>query len=148
MTKRGKWIPDFDELIIPIRNRDGEEAVVLAVPYLRYDVIRGEYSDGVKHFLEEPHHPSQRKASRQARGNDVSYVRKRLRHSKRLQRENHHRRRRRGEHERLARPSRLHDLRPHTQAPAHMGHRLGEILENRCCLCRLPRRTTHTGWTL
>ena len=33
---------DYDDLIIPVDGADGTEAVVLAVPYLRSDVISGE----------------------------------------------------------------------------------------------------------
>ena len=43
---------DYDDLIIPVDGADGTEAVVLAVPYLRSDVISGEsYSEGVGRFM-------------------------------------------------------------------------------------------------
>ena len=43
---------DYDDLIIPVDGADGTEAVVLAVPYLRSDVISGEsYSEGVSNFM-------------------------------------------------------------------------------------------------
>lgn len=44
----GEWKVDFDDLIIPLK----EDAVVLAVPFLRYDVLQAEsYSEGVMSFL-------------------------------------------------------------------------------------------------
>lgn len=44
----GEWKVDFDDLIIPLK----EDAIVLAVPYLRYDVLQAEsYSEGVMGFL-------------------------------------------------------------------------------------------------
>ncbi len=50
----GRWVNNYDDLVIPIRNRDGEEVVVLAVPYLRSDVVRNaDYSQGVNLFLRE-----------------------------------------------------------------------------------------------
>ena len=50
----GKWVNDYDDLIIPIKNSDGDEVVVLAVPYLRSDVVQNaSYSQGVNHFLRE-----------------------------------------------------------------------------------------------
>lgn len=49
----GSWINDYDDLIIPIENAEGEKAVILAVPYLRTDVISGSnYSKGVNEFLQ------------------------------------------------------------------------------------------------
>ena len=48
----GTWTFNFDDLIIPVRNEAGEEVVVLAVPFLRNDVVMGEnYSKGVNNFL-------------------------------------------------------------------------------------------------
>ena len=35
----GQWVNDYDDLVIPLKNAKGEEAIVLAVPYLRSDVI-------------------------------------------------------------------------------------------------------------
>lgn len=50
----GRWVNDYDDLIIPIENGKGEKVVVLAVPYLRTDVIRNnDYSKGVNTFLQE-----------------------------------------------------------------------------------------------
>lgn len=49
----GSWVNDFDDLIIPIQNPQGEMVVILAVPYLRTDVINGSnYSKGVNDFLQ------------------------------------------------------------------------------------------------
>ena len=49
----GSWINDYEDLIIPIENAEGEKAVILAVPYLRTDVISGSnYSKGVNEFLQ------------------------------------------------------------------------------------------------
>ena len=48
----GSWINDYDDLIIPIENAEGEKVVILAVPYLRTDGICGSnYSKGVNEFL-------------------------------------------------------------------------------------------------
>lgn len=52
----GVWVAQYDDLMIPIRGRDGQEAVVLAVPYLRSDVVGeygSDYSHGVRSFLAE-----------------------------------------------------------------------------------------------
>ena len=50
----GYWEFDYEDLIIPIRNQSGEELVVLAVPYLRSDIIQNaNYSDGVNKFIRE-----------------------------------------------------------------------------------------------
>jgi exonuclease SbcD len=49
-----KWLNDYDDLIIPIKNSDGDEVIVLAVPYLRSDVVQNaSYSQGVNNFLRE-----------------------------------------------------------------------------------------------
>ena len=49
----GSWVNDYDDLIIPIENAAGEKVVILAVPYLRSDVINGSnYSKGVNEFLQ------------------------------------------------------------------------------------------------
>lgn len=46
----GTWEYDYTDLIIPIN----DEVVILAVPYLRNDVVQGaNYSDGVNRFLAE-----------------------------------------------------------------------------------------------
>ena len=45
---------DYDDLIVPVFNADGEGVVLLAVPYLRYDVAQhADYSKGVNRFLRE-----------------------------------------------------------------------------------------------
>lgn len=46
----GRWAVDYDDLMIPVA-----DAVVLAVPYLRSDVVQGadSYSAGVNRFLRE-----------------------------------------------------------------------------------------------
>ena len=50
----GMWVNNYDDLIIPIRNADEEEVVVLAVPYLRSDVVQNaNYSQGVNQFLRQ-----------------------------------------------------------------------------------------------
>ncbi len=49
---QGDWQFDYDDLLIPITGQAGDHAVVLAVPYLRSDVVRdASYSRGVKNFL-------------------------------------------------------------------------------------------------
>lgn len=48
----GIWQINYDDLIIPITNQEGEQIVVLAVPYLRSDVVQNaNYSQGVNDFL-------------------------------------------------------------------------------------------------
>lgn len=43
---------DYDDLIIPIVGQNGDHAIILAVPYLRHDVVRDEsYSQGLSGFL-------------------------------------------------------------------------------------------------
>ena len=50
----GKWMNNYDDLVIPIMNAMGEEVIVLAVPFLRSDVVQGSnYSQGVNQFLQE-----------------------------------------------------------------------------------------------
>lgn len=50
----GYWENDYDDLMIPIEGKEGDTAVVLAVPYLRSDFVgTGGYSDGVNRFLSE-----------------------------------------------------------------------------------------------
>ena len=52
--KDGKWVYDHEDLIIPVDTSDGERIVVIAVPYLRSDVIHNSnYSQGVTDFLRE-----------------------------------------------------------------------------------------------
>ena len=49
---KGDWHIDFDDLIVPIKGQSGDRAIVLAVPYLRNDVVRdANYSHGVNTFL-------------------------------------------------------------------------------------------------
>jgi exonuclease SbcD len=49
-----KKIINYDDLIIPICNQNNEEAIILAVPYLRNDSVQGSnYSEGVNNFLRE-----------------------------------------------------------------------------------------------
>ena len=53
-SQKGEWEFDFEDLMIPIEGKDGDKAVILAVPYLRSDLIQGEnYSTGVRTFLGE-----------------------------------------------------------------------------------------------
>ena len=50
----GEWIYSFDDLIIPVTNEQGEEVIILAVPFLRSDVVQNaSYSQGVNDFLRE-----------------------------------------------------------------------------------------------
>ena len=50
----GHWIYSFDDLIIPVINEEGEEVIILAVPFLRSDVVQNaSYSQGVNDFLRE-----------------------------------------------------------------------------------------------
>lgn len=50
----GRWVNVYDDLIIPIKSADGEETIVLAVPFLRSDVVQNtSYSQGVNQFLRE-----------------------------------------------------------------------------------------------
>lgn len=48
----GHWENDYDDLMIPIRSAEGDDVVVLAVPYLRNDVVQNaSYSKGVTKFI-------------------------------------------------------------------------------------------------
>ena len=50
----GHWLYSFDDLIIPVTNEEGEEVIILAVPFLRSDVVQNaSYSQGVNGFLRE-----------------------------------------------------------------------------------------------
>ncbi len=50
----GHWLYSFDDLIIPVTNEEGEEVIILAVPFLRSDVVQNtSYSQGVNNFLRE-----------------------------------------------------------------------------------------------
>lgn len=49
----GLWEVDYDDLMIPVTGSDGKEVVVLAVPFLRSDVVQNaSYSAGVNCFLQ------------------------------------------------------------------------------------------------
>ncbi len=48
----GRWEIDYDDLMIPLKDKDGLEVIVLAVPFLRSDVVQNtSYSEGVNIFL-------------------------------------------------------------------------------------------------
>ena len=50
----GHWLYSFDDLIIPVTNEEGEEVIILAVPFLRSDVVQNaSYPQGVNDFLRE-----------------------------------------------------------------------------------------------
>ena len=50
----GHWLYSYDDLIIPVSNEKGEEVIILAVPFLRSDVVQNAcYSQGVNDFLRE-----------------------------------------------------------------------------------------------
>lgn len=50
----GQWTVDYSDLMVPVTDKDGCRMVVLAVPYLRSDVVQNEsYSAGVNLFLKE-----------------------------------------------------------------------------------------------
>lgn len=50
----GSWLIDYDDLMIPIEGKDGMKVTVLAVPYLRSDVVQNaSYSKGVNAILRE-----------------------------------------------------------------------------------------------
>lgn len=50
----GTWIIDYDDLMIPVNGKDGNDVVILTVPYLRSDVVQNaSYSKGVNAFLHE-----------------------------------------------------------------------------------------------
>lgn len=50
----GSWQMDYDDLMIPIEGKDGMKVTVLAVPYLRSDVVQNaSYSKGVNAILRE-----------------------------------------------------------------------------------------------
>lgn len=52
--KGGRWEVDYNDLMIPLSDKDGLQIVVLAVPYLRSDVVQNaSYSQGVNDFLRE-----------------------------------------------------------------------------------------------
>ena len=50
--EEGDWQMNYDDLMIPLTGQDGQKVVVLAVPYLRSDVVQNaSYSEGVNNFL-------------------------------------------------------------------------------------------------
>ena len=50
----GKWVLEYKDLMIPVTGKDGDTVVILAVPYLRNDVVQNvSYSQGVNHILHE-----------------------------------------------------------------------------------------------
>ena len=52
--QQSNWLYSFDDLIIPVTNEQGEEVIILAVPFLRSDVVQNtSYSQGVNIFLRE-----------------------------------------------------------------------------------------------
>lgn len=51
---KGDWVTNYDDLMIPVKGSEGDEVIVLAVPYLRNDIIHNaSYSKGVLTFLQE-----------------------------------------------------------------------------------------------
>ena len=49
---QGDWQIDYDDLLIPVDGQAGDRVIVLAVPYLRSDVVRdASYSRGVNRLL-------------------------------------------------------------------------------------------------
>ena len=49
---QGDWQIDYDDLLVPVDGQAGDRVIVLAVPYLRNDVVRdASYSRGVNRFL-------------------------------------------------------------------------------------------------
>lgn len=50
----GEWVNDVDDLIIPLTTADGHQLAILAIPYLRSDVVQNaDYSAGVNTFLRQ-----------------------------------------------------------------------------------------------
>ena len=53
-NENGYWQVYYDDLLIPVSNSHGEQVVVLAVPYLRSDMVQNpNYSQGVNNFLRD-----------------------------------------------------------------------------------------------
>ena len=53
-NENGYWQVYYDDLLIPVSNSQGEQVVVLAVPYLRSDMVQNtNYSQGVNNFLHD-----------------------------------------------------------------------------------------------
>lgn len=78
----GHWIFSYDDLIIPIHDIQGNQAIVLAVPYLRSDIVQNaNYSQGVNNFLrslttlareKHPGKPLTMMAHMYAKGSDIA----------------------------------------------------------------------------
>ena len=50
----GHWEFEYDDLLIPIKDKQGNQVIVIAVPYLRNDVVQNaSYSDGVNQILRD-----------------------------------------------------------------------------------------------
>ncbi len=48
----GHWVVNYEDLMIPLKGKDGSEVIILAVPFLRSDVVlNSSYSAGVNQFL-------------------------------------------------------------------------------------------------
>ena len=48
----GHWVVNYEDLMIPLKSKDGSEVIVLAVPFLRSDIVlNSSYSAGVNQFL-------------------------------------------------------------------------------------------------
>ena len=90
-TVRRKWVPtdeggswevNYDDLIIPLTCADGSQAAILAVPYLRSDMLQGtDYSKGMNLFLRQltdrartlhPDHTLVMMAHIYAKGSDIA----------------------------------------------------------------------------
>ena len=53
-NENGYWQVHYDDILIPVSNSQGEQVVVLAVPYLRSDMVQNtNYSQGVNNFLRD-----------------------------------------------------------------------------------------------
>ena len=73
---------DYDDLMIPVTDSEGHEVIVLAVPFLRSDVLQGaSYSEGVNTFLRTltdeartkyPSHPLVMMAHMYAKGAEIA----------------------------------------------------------------------------
>lgn len=52
--EEGRWVIDYEDLMIPLTGRTGDRVVVLAVPFLRSDVVQNScYSQGVTDLLRQ-----------------------------------------------------------------------------------------------
>ena len=48
----GHWVVNYEDLMIPVKGKDGSEVIILAVPFLRSDIVlNSSYSAGVNQFL-------------------------------------------------------------------------------------------------